>query len=263
MPPGPKSGRQASRIPQSSRLICLKTPCRTGRPYEYLKVPGSNASNPHVEPEGHTNTSKPPAQTPPSPKSSRQAIRIPKSSRLKSLKPSCRAEGPHEYLKVPGSKASNPHVAPAGHTNTSKFQAQKPQIPMSHRQAIRIPQSSRLKRLKPSCRAEGPYEYLKAPGSIASNPHVEPKGHTNTSKFQAQLPQTLMSSRKAIRIPKSSRLKSLKPSRRTGGPHEYLKAARSNASRSQVEPAGHTNTSKFQAHLPQTLMSHRQAKNLT
>ena len=180
MPPGPKSGRQASRIPQSSRLICLKTPCRTGRPYEYLKVPGSNASNPHVEPEGHTNTSKPPAQTPPSPKSSRQAIRIPKSSRLKSLKPSCRAEGPHEYLKVPGSKASNPHVAPAGHTNTSKFQAQTPQTLMSSRRAIRIPKSSRLNCLKPSCRAERPYEYLKVPGSIAPNPHVEPKGHTNT-----------------------------------------------------------------------------------
>ena len=201
MPPGPKSGRQATRIPQSSRLICLKTPCRTGRPYEYLKVPGSNASNPHVEPEGHTNTSKLPAQMPPSPKSSRQAIRIPKSSRLNCLKPSCRAEGPHEYLKVPGSiasnppcrtgrpheylkvpgsKASNPHVAPAGHTNTSKFQAQTPQTLMSSRRAIRIPKSSRLNCLKPSCRAERPHEYLKVPGSIASNPHVEPKGHTNT-----------------------------------------------------------------------------------
>jgi len=204
------SSRQAIRIPKSSRLNCLKPSCRTEGPHEYLK-------------------------------------------------PSCRTEGPHEYLKAVRSNASRSQVEPTGHTNTSKFQAQTPQNPMSHRQAIRIPQSSRLKRLKPSCRAEGPYEYLKAPGSIASNPHVEPKGHTNTSKFQAQLPQTLMSSRKAIRIPKSSRLKSLKPSRRTGGPHEYLKAARSNASRSQVEPAGHTNTSKFQAQTPQIPMSHRPA----
>ena len=195
--------------------------------------------------------------------SRRQATRIPQSSRLKSPKPSCRSGRPYEYLKVPGSFASNPHVEPKGHTNTSKFQAQLPQTLMSHRPAIRIPKSSRLKRLKPSCRSGRPHEYLKAPRPNASNPHVEPKGHTNTSKFRAHLPQNLMSSRKAIRIPKSSRLKSLKPSRRTGGPHEYLKAARSNASRSQVEPAGHTNTSKFQAHLPQTLMSHRQAKNLT
>ncbi len=174
--------------------------------------------------------------------SRRQATRIPQSSRLKSPKPSCRSGRPYEYLKGPGSDASRSQVEPAGHTNTSKFQAQTPQIPMSHRPAIRIPQSTRLNCLKPSCRDERPYEYLEAPGSIASKSQVEPAGHTNTSKFQAHLPQTLMSHRRAIRIPKSSRLNCLKPSRRTGGPHEYLKAARSNASRSQVDPAGHTNT---------------------
>ena len=127
MPPGPKSSRQAIRIPQSSRLKRLKSPCRTGRPYEYPKAPGSIASNPHVEPKGHTNT-------------------------------------------------SNPHVGPKGHTNTLKPSAQTPPGPKSSRQATRIPQSSRLKRLKTPCRTGRPYEYPKAPGSFASNPHVEPAG---------------------------------------------------------------------------------------
>ena len=124
------------------------------------------------------------------------------------------------------------------HTNTQKLQAQTPQTLMSSRRATRIPQSSRLNCLKPSCRAEGPHEYLKAPGSIASNPHVAPAGHTNTSKFQAQLPQNPMSHRRATRIPKSSRLNCLQVPCRAGRPHEYLKAPRPNASRSQVEPAG-------------------------
>ena len=134
---------------------------------------------------------------PPSPKSSRQAIRIPKSSRLKSLKPSCRAGRPYEYLKVPGSFASKPHVEPKGHTNTSKHQAHLPQTLMSSRRATRIPQSSRLKRLKSPCRTGRPYEYPKAPGSIASNPHVGQAGLTNTSKLLALMPQGPKSSRQA------------------------------------------------------------------
>ena len=174
------SSRRATRIPQSSRLNCLKPSCRAGRPHEYLKVPGSKAPNPHVGPAGHTNTLKGQAQMPQGPKSSRQAIRIPQSSRLKRLKSPCRTGRPYEYLKAPGSIASNPHVETKGHTNTLKPQAQLPPSPKSSRQATRIPQSSRLICLKPSCRTEGPYEYLKAPGSIASNPHVEPEGHTNT-----------------------------------------------------------------------------------
>ena len=201
MPQKHKSNRQAPRIPQSSRHKRLRTPSRTGRPHEYLKAPGTNASAAQVEPAGHTNTLKSQVQMPPHSKSSRQATRIPQSSRHKCLNTSRRNGRPYEYLKVPVSYASTSLAEKAGPTNTSKLQAQMPPQLKSNRQAIRIPKSSCLLCLYVPCREGRPHEYLKVPGTNASTPQVEPAGHTNTSKFQAQMPQHLTSKRQAIRIP--------------------------------------------------------------
>ena len=139
MPLPDLSSRQATRIPKSSRHKRLSTPSRTGRPYEYLKAPGTNASAPQVEPAGHTNTSKLPAQMPQKHKSSRQAPRIPQSSRHKRLRTPSRTGRPYEYPKAPGTNASAPQVEPACHTNTQKLPAKMPQHLTSQRQAIRIP----------------------------------------------------------------------------------------------------------------------------
>ena len=156
MPQKHKSNRQATRIPKSSRRKCLRTPSRTGRPYEYLKAPGTNASEAQVEPAGHTNTQKLQAQMPPHPKSNRQAPRIPQSSRHKRLRTSSRTGRPLEYLKAPGTNASEAQVEPAGHTNTSKFLSLMPLRPLPRRQAPRIPQSFQRECLYRACRTGRP-----------------------------------------------------------------------------------------------------------
>ena len=156
MPPHLKSNRQATRIPKSSCLLCLYIPCREGRPHEYLKAPGKNASAPQVEPAGHTNTPKASSANASTGLSSRQAPRIPQSSRHKCLYRTCRTGRPHEYLKVPGTNASTPHVETAGHTNTLKFLSLMPLRPLPRRQAIRIPQSSCLLCLYVPCREGRP-----------------------------------------------------------------------------------------------------------
>ena len=134
-----------------------------------------------------------------------------------------------------------------------------PQKHKSNRQALRIPQSSRQKCLYVPCRKGRPHEYFKVSSENASAPQVEPAGHTNTLKLQAQMPLPGLSSRQALRIPQSSCPKCLNTSSRTGRPHEYLKVPGTNASTPQVEPAGHTNTSKLPAKMPQHLTSKRQA----
>ena len=197
MPLHPLPRRQAPRIPQSSRHKCLRSSSRTGRPYEYLKAPVSYASTSLAEKAGHTNTSKSQVQMPPHLKSNRQATRIPKSSRHKCLRSSSRTGRPYEYLKAPVSYASTSLAEKAGHTNTQKLQAKMPPHLTSKRQAPRIPKSSRHKCLRTPSRADRPYEYPKAPGTNASTPHVEPAGHTNTPKLQAQMPQKLKSNRHA------------------------------------------------------------------
>ena len=165
-------------------------------------------------------------------------------------------------------------------TNSRKFQARLPQSHQTHRQAIRIPQSSRLECLNRTSRTGRPHEYLKAARSFASTGQVAPAGHTNTSKLLPQMPPTDKSYRRAIRIPQSSRLECLQPDKsnrqairipqscplnrlnrtsQSGRPYEYHKAARSFAYNRQVAPAGHTNTSKLPAHLPQPDQSYRRA----
>ncbi len=227
-----------------------------------------------------TNSRKFQARLPQSHQTHRQAIRIPQSSRLECLNRTSRTGRPHEYLKAARSFASTGQVAPAGQTNTSKLPAHLPQPDKSHRQAIRIPQSSCLKCLQPTSRTGGPFEYLKVPDlnaynrtsrtgrpyeylkaarSIASIGQVNLAGHTNTTKLPAHLPTTDKSHRQAIRIPQSCPLICLNRTSRTGGPYEYLKVPDLNASTGQVEPAGHTNTSKLQAQMPQTPRPHRQA----
>ena len=69
-----KSEGKAIRIPKSSGHKCLRWPSRKGRPYEYLKAPGTNASGAQVGREGPTNTKKLQAQMPQKDKSNRQAI---------------------------------------------------------------------------------------------------------------------------------------------------------------------------------------------
>ena len=160
--------RQATRILQSSWLLCLNLPCRFGRPYEYFKVPGSYASTYPAAPEGHTNTSKLLALMPLLALPLRQATRILQSSWLLCLYLTCRSGRPHEYFKAPDSYASTYPAAPAGPTNTPKLQALMPQLTLPLRQAIRILQSSRLICLYLTCRIGRPYEYLKVPGSYAS-----------------------------------------------------------------------------------------------
>ena len=165
--------RQAIRILQSSWLLCLNLPCRSGRPHEYFKAPGSYASTRPAALAGHTNTSKLLALMPLSDMPLRQATRILQSSSLICLNLPCRTGRPHEYSKAPDSYASTYPVAPAGHTNTSKLQthmplltlphkaghtntskslAHMPQLTLPYRQAIRILQSSRLICLNLPCR---------------------------------------------------------------------------------------------------------------
>ncbi len=150
-------------------------------------------------------------------KSDRQAKRIPKSSGHECLRRSSRKGRPHEYLKAPGTNAANAQVGREGPTNTKKFRAQMPQAVKSEGNAIRIPKSTRHKCLRRSSRKGRPHEYLKAQGTNASGGQVEREGHTNTSKFRAQMPQAVKSEGKAQRIPKSSGRKCHKRTSRTGG----------------------------------------------
>ena len=137
-----------------------------------------------------------------------------------------------------------------------------PQKVKSNRQAIRIPQSSRLKCRRRSSRTGRPHEYPKVPDLNAAEGQVELAGRTNTSKFRTQMPQKFKSNRQATRIPQSPGLECRKISSRTGRPHEYLKVPDSNAAEVQVEPAGHTNTSKSRTRMPQNLKSYRQATRI-
>lgn len=107
--------RQAPRIPQSSKFLCLFLTCRSGKPHEYFKAPGSNASTPPVAPTGRTNTSKFPV--------SHASVRPAETGRL------------YEYFKVPVFYASSPPAALAGHSNTKKVKAQRPPPFRSNRQA--------------------------------------------------------------------------------------------------------------------------------
>ena len=150
-------------------------------------------------------------------KSDRQAKRIPKSSGHECLRRSSRKGRPHEYLKAPGTNAANAQVGREGPTNTKKFRAQMPQAVKSEGNAIRIPKSTRHKCLRRSSRKGRPHEYLKAQGTNASGGQVEREGHTNTSKFRAQMPQAVKSEGQAQRIPKSSGRKCHKRTSRTGG----------------------------------------------
>ena len=159
---------QASRILQSSRLLCLNLPCRSGRPHEYFKVPGSYASTYPAASAGHTNTSKLLALMPLSDMPLRQATRILQSSSLICLNLPCRTGRPHEYSKAPDSYASTYPAAPEGHTNTPKLQTRMPLLSLPLRQATRILQSSWLLCLNLPCRSGRPHEYFKVPGSYAS-----------------------------------------------------------------------------------------------
>ena len=98
--------RQAPRILQSSRLLCLYLTCRIGRPHEYFKAPDSYASTYPAAPAGPTNTSKSLAHMPQLTLPLRKAIRILQSLWLICLNLPCRSGRPHEYFKVPGSYAS-------------------------------------------------------------------------------------------------------------------------------------------------------------
>jgi hypothetical protein len=262
MPQHFKSSRQAKRIPESSRPKCLSTSSRSDRPNEYPKVPGPNAAAPQVEREGPTNTSKFQAQMPQHLKSKRQAQRIPQSPRPKCRSTSSRKGRPNEYPKVPGPNAAAPQVEETGQTNTPKPQVQMPQYLKSKRQAKRIPQSPGPKCRSTSSRRGRPNEYPKVPGPNASALQAEREGQTNTSKFQAQMPQHLKSKRQAQRIPQSPRPKCLSTSSRKGRPNEYPKVPGPNAAAPQVASAGQTNTPKFQAQMPQHLKSKRHAKRI-
>ena len=114
MPQALKSEGKAIRIPKSSGHKCLRWPSRKGRPYEYLKASGTNASGAQVGREGHTNTKKLRAQMPKMAKSEGKAIRIPKSTRHKCLRRSSRKGRPNEYQKAPGANATKGQVEPAG-----------------------------------------------------------------------------------------------------------------------------------------------------
>ena len=189
----------------------------------------------------------------------RQAPRILQSSRLLCLNLPCRSGRPYEYFKAPGSYASTYPAAPAGPTNTPKLQVHMPLLALPLRQAIRIPQSSRLLCLNLPCRSGRPHEYPKAPDSYASTQLAAPEGHTNTPKLQTHMPQLTLPLRQATRILQSSRLICLYLPCRFGRPHEYLKAPGSYASTYPAAPEGPTNTSKSLAHMPQLTLSHRQA----
>ena len=53
MPQAVKSEGNAIRIPKSTRYKCLRRSSRKGRPYEYQKAPGTNATKGQVEPAGN------------------------------------------------------------------------------------------------------------------------------------------------------------------------------------------------------------------
>ncbi len=218
MPQHLKSPRQAKRIPESSRSKCHSTSSRLGRPNEYLKVPGPNASALQVEVTGPTNTPKFQAQMPQHLKSKGKAQRILQSSRPKCHSTSSRRGKPNEYPKAPGPNAAAPQVEKAGPTNTPKFQAQMPQHLKSKRHAKRIPKSSRPKChstssrkgqakrilqspwhicLSTSSRLGRPNEYPKAPGTNATALQAEREGQTNTPKSLAHMPLTNKSYRQA------------------------------------------------------------------
>ena len=259
MPQHLKSPRQAKRIPESSRSKCHSTSSRLGRPNEYLKVPGPNASALQVEVTGPTNTPKFQAQMPQHLKSKGKAQRILQSSRPKCHSTSSRRGKPNEYPKAPGPNAAAPQVEKAGPTNTPKFQAQMPQHLKSKRQAKRILQSPRHICLSTSSRLGRPNEYPKAPGPNAAAPQVEEAGPTNTPKSRAQMPQHFKPKGKAKRILQSSRSKCHSTSSRLGRPNEYPKVPGPNAAAPQVEREGQTNTPKSQVQMPQHLKSKRQA----
>lgn len=80
MPQSFKSFRQAIRILQSPRLLCLCPSCPSGRPYEYQKAEGTIASIFQAESAGPTNTSKFQPFMPLSLLPLRQATRILQSS---------------------------------------------------------------------------------------------------------------------------------------------------------------------------------------
>ena len=162
-------------------------------------------------------------------KSEGQAQRIPKSSRHKCLRWPSRTGRRNEYPKAPGTNAANAQVGREGPTNTPKLKAQMPPTLKSEGKAQRIPKSSGHKCLRRSSRKGMPYEYLKVPGTNASGGQVGREGHTNTSKFRAQMPPTLKSEGKATRIPKSSGHKCRQCSSRNGMPYEYQKAPGTNA----------------------------------
>ena len=149
MPKMAKSDRQAKRIPQSSGHKCLRRSSRKGRPNEYQKVPGTNASGGQVGRECHTNTKKHQAQMPQAVKSEGKATRIPQSSRHKCLRRSSRKGRPHEYLKVPGTNASGGQVGRTGPTNTKKLRAQMPQKDKSNRWASQVEPAGKTISLPP------------------------------------------------------------------------------------------------------------------
>jgi len=103
--------RKAIRILQSSRLECLYSACRSGRPHEYFKAPGSYASTYPAALAGPTNTSKSLAHMPQLTLPYRQAIRILQSSRLICLNLPCRFGRPITLLLTPPYGRLLPHLS--------------------------------------------------------------------------------------------------------------------------------------------------------
>ena len=141
MPLKSKSNRQAIRIPENRPHECLSSTSRKGRPNEYPKAARTSASQAQVGRVGQTNTRKPLAQVPLRFKSKRRAKRIRKSCPHKCLSSTSRKGRPNEYEKAARTSASQVQVEQAGHTNTKKPPAPKPQKPKSEGQATRIPES--------------------------------------------------------------------------------------------------------------------------
>ena len=169
--------RQAPRIPQSSKFLCLFLTRPSGRLYEYFKVPVFYASSPPAALAGHSNTSKPLTFMPLPHLPLRQAIRILQSSWFLCLFLACRSGRPHEYLKVPSSYASSSPAALASPTNTSKLRFLMPLPRLPLRQAARILQSFQSH----------------MPQSVLP----KPAGHSNTKKVKAQVPPPFRSNRQA------------------------------------------------------------------